>query len=283
MSDDLIEQAEQIEFDHIAYRKSDCESRMWVKAEAFWYDEMVEVIPKLIAEIKCLREYNAIAKEEGFYQGIESIKEQLAANDAINNDLMTNCNQLRDRCWKAESEVKHLREQLAEVREEQENENKKSFDVFIFQKEQLVAKDIELARWQEIAIEERAKSLVIYPDTWDDLYEVIRHPKTNAHSKDYYREQAAKELGIQISQENDGDNLTIAYMLGGKKADERLNVLLEYVKRLEAEFLELKEDQIRDHGPFYHVATITGQKMSFDLEKQREMAQAALVKIRESK
>lgn len=55
MSEDILERAKQIEFDHIAYRKTDCESQEWVKTSAFWYDEMVECIPQLIAEIEAGR------------------------------------------------------------------------------------------------------------------------------------------------------------------------------------------------------------------------------------
>lgn len=50
----------------------------------------------------------------------ERLEGLLAAKDALNNDLMSNCNQLRDRCWKAEG---------------------------------------ELARWQKIAIDELARSM----------------------------------------------------------------------------------------------------------------------------
>ena len=64
----------------------------------------------------------------------------------------------------------------------------------------LTDKDIELARWRQIAIEERAK-ILSDPAAWDDRYETIRHPKTNIHSKDYFRERAAKELNLQLTQE----------------------------------------------------------------------------------
>ncbi|MFA5766064.1 MAG: hypothetical protein WC929_07985 [Bacilli bacterium] len=50
----IIDQANQIEYD-VEYRKTDCESRQWVKLNAFWFDEMKECIPLLINEIKKYR------------------------------------------------------------------------------------------------------------------------------------------------------------------------------------------------------------------------------------
>jgi hypothetical protein len=49
--------------------------------------ERSDLVPQLVAEIKLLQEYAAIAKEEGFYQGIESTKEQLATWQKIAIDL----------------------------------------------------------------------------------------------------------------------------------------------------------------------------------------------------
>jgi hypothetical protein len=161
---------------------------------------------------------------------IENLMKELAVKDSHNNDPMANCNQLRNRCWKAEG---------------------------------------ELAKWREIAIE--AKAEAIYSMEWRDT---IREYPTESHHmsmyRDYedkseYREQAVHELGIQISQEDSSEDLTIAYMLGGKKADERLKVLLSYVERLEKEFIASE--------------TAFWQAMG-EVKEASSKAQAALAKIR---
>jgi hypothetical protein len=108
---------------------------------------------------------------------------------------------------------------------------------------QLTTKATELARCQQIAIEERAK-ILSDPAAWDDRYETIRHPKTNIHSKDYFRERAAKELNLQLTQE------------------------AGYVERLEKEFLKVFE--LLEMGGMHR-------------EKCSQTAQAALAKIREGK
>jgi len=122
--------------------------------------------------------------------------------------------------------------------------------------EQLAAKDIELSRWQQIAIEAKAEAIFWMEQTApsDD------DPEWDAIGKDWadaYREQAAQELNLQATQPDD-DNLTIAYMLGGKKADERREVLQGYVARLEKAYLA-------------------------DSMQSEELARGALNKIREGK
>lgn len=156
---------------------------------------------RLVSEDKRLRE----DRRELLSDNV--LTDELAAKDSLNNDLMVNCNQLRDRCWKVES---------------------------------------ELSRWRQIAIEERFNYL--------DLCDAQYYP--NGDRPDY-RAQAAKELQLEAT--NDA----------------------EYLIRLEREFLSLKEKDIRENGPFFHTATITGQTTPFDLKKRTEMAQAALSKIRE--
>ncbi|MCK9566685.1 MAG: hypothetical protein M0Q43_11630, partial [Methanothrix sp.] len=48
----------------------------------------------------------AIAEQQAaFGDAIETASKTLATKDVLNNDLMANCNQLRDRCWKAEGEL----------------------------------------------------------------------------------------------------------------------------------------------------------------------------------
>lgn len=77
-----------------------------------------------------------------------------------------------------------------------------------------------LAKWQQIAIDERANQIAGIP---------VSHLK-DKDKRDAYREQAAKELD---------EDLTIAYMLGSQKANERLKVLQGYVTRLEAAYIDM--------------------------------------------
>jgi len=84
----------------------------------------------------------------------------------------------------------------------------------------------ECEEWKRIAIDERANRIAGIP---------VSHLK-DKYKQNAYLEQAAKELNRQATQPDD-DNLTIAYMLGGKKADDRLKVLQGYVERLEAAYI----------------------------------------------
>lgn len=107
----------------------------------------------------------------------------------------------------------------------------------------------QLAKWQQIAIDQRV-----------------------ARSEDagwaQTREEAAKDLGLQLS-EDDGPDLTIAYMLGSQKANERLKVLQEYVKRLEEIISDFYECDATRRGCCRQVAV--------------DQARAALDRIREGR
>jgi len=94
------------------------------------YAEERQIIRDLIAEINRLRAQveNCHAAKNLHVRRSEKLQEQLAAKDSLNSDLMANCNQLRERCWKAES---------------------------------------ELDRWQKIAIEERSWLLLLETDILD--------------------------------------------------------------------------------------------------------------------
>jgi hypothetical protein len=198
------------------------------------YAEERQIIRDLIAEISRLQTQveNCHAAKNLHVRRSEKLQEQLAAKDALNNDLMANCNQLRDRCWKAES---------------------------------------ELARWQKIAIEATAMQLDDLPnadrckhrtgyeycDLLDDICDGFPHMLEICPIKEHWMSIATKELNLQVTQPDD-DKLTVAYMLGGKKADERLEVLQGYVARLEAAYIA-------------------------DSMQSEELAQAALNKIREDR
>lgn len=136
--------------------------------------------------------------------------------------------------------------------------------------EQIAAKDAELTRWQEIAKDRTAQigwmtscNCGRPPNTlkWDycnwsrDIPQSVR---------DGWCAWAAKELGIQISQEDDGNELTIAYMLGSQKANARLRVLQAYTRRLEADYMFWVREYYRDLGEYEAITR----------------AQAALEKIR---
>lgn len=134
----------------------------------------------------------------------------------------------------ASAEIKRLRESISEIKEEDCMELVYTENKYM---KQLAAKDTELAKLKQIAIEATARGNY-YKDFHPNLIEGLTWELRPCEElKTGYREQAAKELSIQISQEDDGGNLTIAYMLGSKKANERLKVLQAYVKRLEEAFV----------------------------------------------
>ena len=138
----------------------------------------------------------------------------------------------------------------------------------------------ELAKWQQIAIEERAKQMN-GPCDFRTKYEWCDNKQASCDgfphmweccpNKDRWRAVAAKELDLQV--DDTDEELTIAYMIGGKKADERLKVLQEYVRRLEKEFLDLKMNCC-------FVAHAGGISEEEIIEYKRKTAQAALEKIR---
>ena len=63
------------------------------------------------------------------------------------------------------------------------------------------------------------------------------------HDKIAAKGARIKELEAQLKEiEDDGDCLTAAYMLGGKRKADENKVLIDYIKRLEAAFLEARHD-----------------------------------------
>jgi hypothetical protein len=210
MNDDLIEKTE----------------AMIKRHEEGYFDwlPIKQIMPELVAEIKRLRAMNPFQVDVPIairisgnlfaYGNAEESAElqrllmQLATKDALNNDLMANCNQLRDRCWKAES---------------------------------------KLARWQKIAIEERAKRIEAYCK-----YDGVGL-KCDISSKGGWcdtctqpskiRARAAKELNLQATHE------------------------AGYVERLEIAFVE----------------EITQALELMGADNPRQIAQDALDKIREDK
>ncbi|MCK9568922.1 hypothetical protein M0R72_08275 [Candidatus Pacearchaeota archaeon] len=168
------------------------------------YLDIGRIVADLVAEIKRLRAMNpfqvavpvAIRITDNLFAygnaeesaKLQRLLMQLAAKDAIisdelarrkalgalNEDLMANCNQLRDRCWKAES---------------------------------------ELARWQQIAIDERAAK--IQEANSGDFVDAQGNYIFQVMDIEKCRELAARELNLQVTQ----------------KAG--------YVERLEKEYLEI--------------------------------------------
>jgi hypothetical protein len=153
--------------------------------------------------------------------------------------------ELEDIILKQDAEIERLREASRESRQIQESE--------------IESLSNELTRWQKIAIDEKATLLsfaaMISPPMPAELIEF--YMKKAKENKDKKRSIAAKELNLQATQPDD-DNLTIAYILGSKKADDRLKVLLKYVARLEKAYLA-------------------------DSMQSEELARAALGRIREGK
>lgn len=214
--------------------------------------QAAEMVPELVAEVKRLTQLidhtasnflqlqPGIAWDGGIDEAmkaavdeIRSCREQLAANDAEIKWLRAD-NARAERAHESLDAMR--RRQLAakdaeicilktEVCAAQKNIKRRDDDI-----EGLTR---ELTRWREIAIEERAKLIHFFGE--NDIV-----------PSDSDRKLAAKELSIQISQ--DDDDLTTAYMLGGQKANERLKVLQEYVNRLEADYLSWVQVYYSDLG-----------------------------------
>jgi hypothetical protein len=96
---------------------------------------------------------------------LPGLVEEIKQCKSLNNGLMANCNQLRDRCWKAEG---------------------------------------ELSKWQQIAIDERAQIIqyhrgILHPlDRPSNFWESM--PKDEYAE---CRDLAAKEIGLQVEQESE--------------------------------------------------------------------------------
>jgi hypothetical protein len=126
-----------------------------------------------------------------------------------NKDLMANCNQLRDRCWKAEQEVEQLEALKTGIMLTYEPIGPVTFNGVEY-----VPKE-ELARWWEIAIEERAKQMN-GPCDFRTKYEWCDNLQASCDgfprmweccpNKDRWRSEAAKEL--QLKDDNGGRTST---------------------------------------------------------------------------
>jgi type III secretion system FlhB-like substrate exporter len=105
-------------------------------------------------------------------------------------DLVAEINRLRECCEKYGKKV--MRQEASMLKVIGRNRG---------QRKQLAAKDIELAKWQDIAIEERCKAIMLM----EKLKDVANNPDWQTRglslTHDEYMQQAAKELGIQISQD----------------------------------------------------------------------------------
>ncbi|MCK9571312.1 hypothetical protein M0R72_20355 [Candidatus Pacearchaeota archaeon] len=111
----------------------------------------------------------------------------------------------------------------------------------------------QLAKWKQTAIEDRT-NLLMLKDAQKGTNLLIKKLAIVA-KKDEYRLQAAKELDLEQEAED----------------DERLKVLQDYVKRLEAGYLEAKSELILHEDVIWAAG------------EEHEKAQAALSKIREGK
>jgi hypothetical protein len=173
MSDDFANYMDEI----IAAK--DAEMGRLLEANAFWEDEAWKMTrAKHVFESENTRlkkdadfmNRQLVTKDNRIQQLRETLENlrqygidrdaEIAVKDSLNNDLIANCNQLRNRCWKAES---------------------------------------ELARWRQIAIDLKAKEIQeansgdFVNARGDHIFRVMDLGKC--------REQAAKELDLQVTQE----------------------------------------------------------------------------------
>ena len=209
MNDDIVQRAESM----LETRLPPGTLELAVNDPAIWTQlevaaQLCDFVPELVAEIKRLR--------STYYE--KKFLEAVAAKDSLNTDLMANCNQLRDRCWKAES---------------------------------------KLARWQQIAINELARSMYneAMIDREYDLPDGING----------FKDQAAKELNLQVTRE------------------------AGYVDRLEKDFLDqaaarIYYESISDISDYWSWHDYPEEPCQMRLKQRfRDRAQAALAAIREGK
>ena len=117
----------------------------------------------------------------------------------------------------------------------------------------------QLAKWKQTAIEDRT-NLLMLKDAQKGTNLLIKKLAIVA-KKDEYRLQAAKELDLEQEAED----------------DERLKVLQDYVKRLEAGYLESEKDRRKHLSDGWR----DPDAPELTWERAGQEAQAALAKIRE--
>lgn len=246
MSDDLIENADAF-LAHMAHEMQDiCDYCQREKA--------LELVPKLVAEIKRLEQLIS-RTASNFLQLQPGIVWEGGIDEAMKATV---------------EKIKQLREERYAILGVKTTEGLTASEWVLrtgLAERQLVAKDTEIAKWKQIAIKQHA--LIKFIET-EERYAYSEHVILS----DRELEQAAKELGIQIIQED--EDLTTAYMLGSQKADERLKVLQGYVKRLEKEYIDATRLEL-----YLRKYSKRGDIMlsdAYDLADKE--AQAALEKIR---
>lgn len=162
------------------------------------YHEMVRILPGLVAEYE-----SALAGAKGADLAISELRARLRHAEAkcdqlkeFSDDLMFNCNQLRNRTQIAEGKCKRLQAEL-KITTDRAAHNAEQDAA----REQILRE--ELARWQKIAIEERAGKLILIKDcTQNEDAADFHHRCECGYSlekcpiADWWREQAARELGI---------------------------------------------------------------------------------------
>jgi len=120
MNDDIVQRAESM----LENRLPPGTLELAVNDPAIWTQlevaaQLCDFVPELVAEIKRLRiELDNVLTDlqhenervEVMHLRRENELRQMNELGTQNNDLMANCNQLRDRCWKAEGELANIRE-----------------------------------------------------------------------------------------------------------------------------------------------------------------------------
>lgn len=162
-------------------------------------------------------------------------------------DLHNNGIEIRTTLAAALDEIKRLQEENESQKTDYILMNKRYEEYIGGPGEDVKLLKDQIAKWQQIAIEERAKA-TYYLDDWSHFgedFQLIKWENAKTSIQDHYLEQAAKELGLQIEQE------------------------ASYVKRLEEKISDFYECDATRRGCCRQVA--------------QDQARAALVKIREGK
>lgn len=280
MSADIIERASQIEFDHVAYRKSDCEGKHWAKVEEFWYDEMVECIPGLVAEVKRLREELAAKDAEiAYYQEqaksysdeANCLREQIARWQEIAIDATAKAT------W-MEEDVANCADDWGKIgRDEQRKQAARELGI---QPESYPHRlEAEIERLRNIAIEQHA---LIKSIETQEGYAYSEHVVLS----DRELEQAAEELGVPIHQDKTYKKIAIKHLAWAKFIEDELDAIPQeknyedYRERYEREAANDLNIQIsRDAN---YLKRLEGFALSMAIEAGWDMeeARAALEKIR---
>lgn len=218
-TDDILAQAEVL-------LKNQPKWRILASEDAEDVKSLIELMPQLLAEAKRQKALNP-------FQVDVSTAMRLGDNEFVYGDKksLDLCeNRIRDRdAWKAKAigeRAKALQSRLASLEEVAKDPCRLSGVYGEIHEIRQELREMVAPLAAEI---ERLRSANLH------LHEICQAQ----HDKIAAKDARIKELEAQLKEREEyGDCLTAAYMLGGKKKAEENKMLIDYVKRLEAAFLD---------------------------------------------